>query len=225
MTEHLLRVLIVDDEESIRKPLADRLHSLYNYQVDTAADGNKALHLIGEAQGRYDVTVIDQILEGDISGPDLLRNIKERYPEIQVIVFTGWGLKGDEGIRILRQGAYRYIAKGNYDELALTIRFAAEQRQLRREREYLSALVQVSHQLTQTTDLKRQLDLVWNFVHERLATATFFIALYDSITDTLRFPLSFDEGEPDPLADRRLGNETVNWGLAGLVVKNKRELT
>lgn len=224
MNEQALRVLIVEDEESVRIPLAERLQNIYKYQVDTAADGSEALHLLEEAQGRYSVALIDQVLEGEIGGLDLLKQIKSRYPDIQAIVFTGWGME-KEGANVLRQGAYRYFAKPfNLEELALTIRFAAEQRQLRREREYLSALVQVSRELTQTTDLEKQLELVWSFVQERLATATFFIALYDSETDTLRFPLSFDEGEADPLPDRHLGDDPAKWGVAGHVVRNKQEL-
>ena len=200
MSEHILHLLIVDDEESIRKPLADHPRTIYHYDVDTAGDGQEALQLIEKFQGHYDVALIDQVLEGRISGLDLLKDIKNKYAEIQVIVFTGWGMKQEEGTEILNQGAYRYIAKPfNLEELALTIRFAAEQRQVRREREYLSTLVQVSRELTQTTNLEKQLAFVWNYVKEQLAAPTFFIALYDSATDTLQFHQSYDEGEPDPL--------------------------
>lgn len=224
MTEQPLHLLIVDDEESIRMPLADHLRINYHYSVDTARDGQDALQLVDKSQGRYDVALIDQVLEGSISGLELLRELKTKYPEIQVIVFTGWGMKQDEGIKILDQGAYRYLAKPfNLEELALTIRFAAEQRRIRREHEYLSALVQVSKELTHTTDLEKQLALVWNYVKEQLATPTFFIALYDSATDTLQFHQSYDEGEPDPLPERYLGDDPSSWGLAGQVVKNRRE--
>ncbi len=226
MIEQNIRVLVVDDEESFRKPLAERLQGLYNYHVREAATGSEALHLLA-TQGRCDVALIDQVLEGDIGGLELLKQVKSEYPDTQVIVFTGWPDKmQEEGVDVLRQGAYRYFAKPfNLEELALTIRFAAEQRQIRREREYLSALVQVSHDLTTTTDMEKQLAFVWNFVQERLAAATFFIALYDSETDALRFPLSFDEGELDPLPERHLGEDATNWGLAGYVVKNIQELT
>lgn len=225
MSEKTLHLLIVDDEESIRKLLADNLIRKYHYEVDTAADSKAALELIDHFCGRYDVALIDQVLEGSISGLELLEQIKSTYPEIQVIVFTGWGMKQEEGIKILNLGAYRYIAKPfNLDELALTIRFAAEQRQIRREHVYLSALGQVSKELTRTADLEKQLALVWRYVKDQLSTPTFFVAIYDCETDTLGFHQSYDEGEPDPLIDRYLGDNPSQWGVAGHVVKLKQEI-
>jgi len=224
MSEHTLRVLVVDDEESVRGPLADRLREIYHYYVDVACDGLEALHLLDEAHGRYDVAVIDQILEGDISGPDLLRDIKDRYPEIQVIVFTGWGLKEDEGINILRKGAYRYIAKGNYDELALTIRFAAEEGWTRLERQYMAALVKVGQGLTQTTQQDEQLRLAWDFVREQLDVSTFFIGLAPPDRKRIYFPLAYDEGQQIDLEDTILGKSRREWGLAGYVVKTGEEI-
>jgi len=224
MSEQTIRLLIVDDEESIRLPLADNLRKNYDYDVDTAADGQEALYLIDDLHGRYDVALIDQVLEGGVGGLDLLKQIKTKFSEIQVIVFTGWGLKQEEGIEILNQGAYRYIAKPfNLEELALTIRFAAEQRQIRREHQYLSALVRVSKELTYTTNLEKQLALVWKYVKEQLAAPTFFISLYDSATDTLRFHQSYDEGEPVPLPERHLGDDSSQWGIAGYVIKTGQE--
>jgi len=224
MSEQTIHLLIVDDEESIRIPLADHLRTACHYDVDTAGDGREALKLIDDLHGHHDVALVDQVLEGGMNGLELLREIKAKYPEIQVIVFTGWGMKQEEGSEILNQGAYRYIAKPfNLEELALTIRFAAEQRQIRREHDYLSSLVQVSKDLTQTTDLENQLTLVWEYVKEQLAAPTFFIALYDSAADILQFHQSYDEGEPDPLSDRHLGSDPSGWGIAGYVVKTGQE--
>jgi len=127
MSQQIVHLLIVDDEESIRIPLADHLQTIYHYHVDTARDGQGALQFLDKYQGQYDVALIDQVLEGDINGIDLLRQIKSTYPEIQVIMFTGWGMK--DGIEALRQGAYRYFAKPfNLEELAMTISFAAEKK-------------------------------------------------------------------------------------------------
>ena len=223
MSEPILNLLLVDDEDSVREPLARHLRAEpYKYEVKDVSNFEEALQALEKTKGCFDVALIDEVLKEGLSGLDLLRQIKTQYPQIECILFTGWGMQS--GLEALRAGAYRYFAKPfNPEELALTIRFAAEQRQNRREREYLSSLVQVSHDLTQTTDLENQLVLVWNFVQKRLATATFFIALYDSKTDTLRFPLSFDEGEPDPLPDRYLGDDPSGWGVAGHVVKNRRE--
>jgi GAF domain-containing protein/CheY-like chemotaxis protein len=222
MSERTIRVLLLDDEESLRKHLSTYLHDNYDLTVDAVANGNKALDLIEEAQGHYDVALLDEALPEGPSGLEVLRAIKVKYPDIEAILFTGWGRQA--GMEALRAGAYRYFTKlVDKDELAITIRFAAEQKRLRRERDYMAALVKVSHALTQTTNRGKQLNLVWDFVRGQLATPTCFVALYDPQTDTLCFPLRYDKGEPDPVDDLRLGTDQSNWGLAGYVVKTGKE--
>jgi GAF domain-containing protein/ActR/RegA family two-component response regulator len=222
MSEQTIRVLLLDDEESLRKHLSTYLRDTHGLAVDAVADGNAAMRLIEEMQGRYDVALVDEVLPEGPSGLEVLRAIKAKYPDIEVILFTGWGRQA--GMEALRAGAYRYFTKlVDKDELAMTIRFAAEQKRLRRERDYMAALVKASQALTQTTHLDEQLNLVWNFVREQLATPTCFVALYDPQTDILRFPLSYDEGEPIPLPDLTLGGDQANWGLAGYVVKTGQE--
>ncbi len=222
MSEQPIRVLLLDDEESLRKPLTDYLRNTHGFVVDATGDGNEALRLVEEAQGRYDVALVDEVLADPPGGLDVLREIKSRYPDIEVILFTGWGRQA--GIEALRAGASRYLTKPfDKDELALFIRFAAEQKRLRREHDYMAALVKTSQALAQKTNLDEQLNLVWDFVREQLATPTCFVALYDPQEDTLRFPLSYDEGKPDPVNEIVLGINPSNWGLAGYVAKTGQE--
>jgi GAF domain-containing protein len=153
MSEQPIRVLLLDDEESLRKPLTDYLHNTHGFIVDATGDGNEALRLVEEAQGRYDVALVDEVLAEPPGGLDVLREIKARYPEIEVILFTGWRMQS--GIEALRAGAYRYLAKPfDKDELAMTIRFAAEYGQTRRERKILTALQQVSTAISSALDLE-----------------------------------------------------------------------
>lgn len=225
MSEQTLRLLIVDDEESIRKLLADHLMATYNYHVDIAGDGHEALRLLDKVQGRYDVALIDQVLEGNLNGLDLLRKIKTTYPEIQVIIFTGWGMKEEQGVEILRQGAYRYFAKPfNLEELALTIRFAAEEKQVHQERQYLDALVKVGQGLTATTQEAEQLSLAWNFVREQLDVSTFFIGLLLPNVKRIYFPLTYDQSRQINLPDTLLNGKRRDWGLAGYVVNSGEEI-
>jgi len=168
MSEPALNLLLVDDEDSVRVPLARHLRAEpYNYVVRDVASVEEALQALEETRGRFDVALIDEVLGQDegLNGLDLLRKIKDQHTQIECILFTGWGMQS--GLEALHAGAYRYFAKPfNLEELALTIRFAADQKLLQREREYLSALVQVSRELTQTTDIEEQLRLVWNYVKE-----------------------------------------------------------
>ncbi len=223
MSEQALRVLLVDDEESLRDPLAKYLRGEpYKYTVEAVPNGIEALRLLEETQGRYDVALIDEVLEEGPGGLELLKQIKARHPDIEVILFTGWGLKSGEEAR--HAGAYSYLAKPfDRDQLALTIYDAAERKRIRREHEYMAALVKTSRELTQVTRQEEQLALVWDFVRKQLATSTFFISLYDSETDILHFPLAYDEGEPVSLPDVQLGLDQANWGLAGYTVKTGQE--
>jgi PAS domain S-box-containing protein len=224
MNSQPLRVLIVDDEESLLKPLAESLQNHYHYHVSTAKDGVETLRLLEDVQGHYDVALIDQVLEGNIGGLELLSQIKYKYPDIQVIIFTGWGIE-KEGVNVLRQGAYRYFAKPfNLEELAMTIRFAAEESQTRQERQYMAALVQVGQGLTQTTQQDQQLMLAWEFVRSQLDVSTFFIGLYSPEFKRIHFPLVYDENQRVNLSDITLTNRRREWGLAGHVIKTNEEI-
>lgn len=226
MSETTLNLLLVDDEHSVRIPLARHLSGEpYRYLVKDVASVEEALQAIDEANGRFDVALIDEVLgEGALpSGLDLLRQIKSKYPQIECILFTGWGMRS--GMEALAAGAYRYFAKPfNLEELALTIRFAAEEGRRRLEQRFLSALVKVSQGLTQTTQMDRQLALAWEFVRGQLEVSTFFIGLSAPRGDRVYFPLAFDKGQRVTLPDLMLGENRSDWGLAGYVVKTGEEV-
>ena len=153
MSEEALHVLLVDDEVSLREPLAKYLRNTHGYQVDAAAHEEEAWEHVIQAERPYDVALIDDLLtprpgeEPKPIGIGLMDRIKQRCPETEVIVFTGWsmlpGWGTDRALDALRAGAYRYLTKPfNYEELEMTIRMAAEQGQLRWERDLLSATLE-----------------------------------------------------------------------------------
>jgi CheY-like chemotaxis protein len=98
MKEASLRVLLVEDEGSLREPLAKRLRDSYSYQVDTAASGKEAWQQVCDTKRPYDVALIDDLLipaleaEPEPGGIELMQQIKEHYPDTECIVFTGWGM-------------------------------------------------------------------------------------------------------------------------------------
>lgn len=130
MAEERVRVLLLDDEESLRVPLQRFLENRFSYQVDAVASGVEALEQVVRAEGRYDVALIDEVLVPGPDGIEVMERIKARYPDIECIIFTGWGTESRE--RALRAGAFRYIEKPfNNEELAMLIRTAAQQVRLR----------------------------------------------------------------------------------------------
>jgi len=123
------RILIVDDEESLREFLSIMLHR-EGYQVDTAVDGAQAAaHLRDHA---YDL-VISDIKMPRMSGLELLRHIKERAPETVVLMVTAFSTT-EEAVEAMKQGAYDYITKPfKNEEIRLIVKNALERRELRQE--------------------------------------------------------------------------------------------
>lgn len=87
-----IRILLVDDEEEFVRALSERLQ-LRDLASRTAFSGDQAMKFVGEAAP--DIMVLDLAMPG-ISGLDVLRLVKARYPDIQVIILTGHGNDLDE---------------------------------------------------------------------------------------------------------------------------------
>ena len=82
MTSKQLRVLVVDDEESFRKPLQRFFQDEYGYVVETTDNGETALHMVEQAQVQFDVAVIDQLLLQGPNGIETALRLKAVCPEI-----------------------------------------------------------------------------------------------------------------------------------------------
>ncbi len=100
------KVLVVDDEESIRITVSEFIKE-DGHEVNTAADATQALRLIEEQD--FDVIVTDIILP-KIRGVQLLKNIHEVSQEIQVVMITGEP-NVDTAAEAVRAGAFDYLAK------------------------------------------------------------------------------------------------------------------
>ena len=113
------RILIVDDEEEIRK-LFDRILRKEGYMVGLAGDGREALRKIKE--GTFDLAIIDIRLPG-IDGIEVLRKIRKIAPEVGCIMITAYESL-ETAISSMEEGAYDYLIKpfGSIDELRLLVK-------------------------------------------------------------------------------------------------------
>lgn len=99
-------ILLVDDEDAIRYSITKTLQRV-GYQVHAAASGEEALEMM--AQREYDVVLTDIRMPG-LSGVELLSRIKERAPDVVVILLTGYASL-ETAIESLRLGAHDYLVK------------------------------------------------------------------------------------------------------------------
>jgi excisionase family DNA binding protein len=102
------RVLVVDDEASIRDLLAKTL-ALAEYDVDTAPDGSSALDRLREVRGAYDLMIADLRMPG-MDGLTLIREVKHINANIPIIIITGFSTESS-AIEAVNLGVAGYLTK------------------------------------------------------------------------------------------------------------------
>lgn len=116
-----IQVLLVDDERAFVDTLARRL-KMRNLQVSVVYDGEQALRRV---QGGFpDVMVLDLTMPG-LQGFDVLRQVRVKAPQTQVVVLTGHGSERDaETVKQL--GGFGFLKKpADIDALVAKIREAS----------------------------------------------------------------------------------------------------
>src|SRR5213592_5037225 len=99
------QVLVVDDEEDLRKAIVDIL-TLDGFEVDQANNAEAAAEKL--SQTAYDVLITDHNLPGK-TGVELLEEALVRYPEMIGIIVTGYGTI-ETAVSAINKGAYNYLA-------------------------------------------------------------------------------------------------------------------
>jgi DNA-binding NtrC family response regulator len=122
-------ILVVDDERLVRWSLQQKLEQ-WGYHVSLAEDGNAALSRI--QLDNPDLITLDVKLP-DMTGIDVLAELRKRNIQIPVVVITAFGVV-DDAVRSLKLGAYDFIEKPiNFEKLENALRNALETRRLRTE--------------------------------------------------------------------------------------------
>ena len=156
------RILVVDDEESMRDVLK-RLLSAEGYHVSHAENGKKALALL--ARERFDFLLCD-IRMPVMGGIELLREITSREIPGTVIMMSAFG-SVETAVEAMKLGAYDYISKPFMsDEILLTLRKARERESLRRENEALREEVEKAFRPEMLLYASRSMDDVVRMVEK-----------------------------------------------------------
>ncbi len=126
---NLRKILVVDDEESIRE-FFEIMLKREGYQVLSASNGKEGLEQLKKHQ--VDL-IISDIQMPEMSGMELLAQVKEQDPEMPVVMITAFG-STDTAVEAMKLGASDYLQKPfKLDEVKLIIAKALEERVLKLE--------------------------------------------------------------------------------------------
>jgi len=129
----LCRVLVVDDEENIRRLFVKEIAGPSRV-VETAANGKEARKLCQASQ--FDVVVLDVCLPDD-NGVQLLVEFKKTLQDAEIVLITGYGTIPD-AVEAMKTGAYDYITKPfELERLEFVLEKAFERSRLQKENRLL----------------------------------------------------------------------------------------
>jgi DNA-binding NtrC family response regulator len=160
MTATAARILVVDDEFSVRDSLSNWFRK-DGYQVRAVGNATEALRALQDE--RVDVALLDIKMPG-MDGMELQEHIHRIDARIAVIMMTAFA-SVETAVRALKQGAFDYVTKPiDPDELSHLVRRALEQRRLEREntqlRESIDDLVAVDTIVGDSPTMHKVLELV-----------------------------------------------------------------
>lgn len=133
----MAKILIVDDEKSIRKTLRDILE-FEKYTVDEAVDGLDCL--VKLKQNKYDILILD-IKMPKMDGMEALERIQILAPDTPIIMISGHATI-DTAVEAVKKGAFDFISKPpDLNRLLITIRNAMDKSSLISEKKVLQKKV------------------------------------------------------------------------------------
>ena len=120
----MVSVLIVEDEDSLRKALSQLLLNK-GYEVTEVSDGNEAFSILEKSN--FDLVITDLRMK-IVSGEEVLKKVKENSPTTEVIIITAYGTI-QSAVEAMKNGAFDYITKPfKSEELFSIINRAIEKR-------------------------------------------------------------------------------------------------
>jgi len=189
------RILIVDDEESIRLTLATFLSNA-GYQVETAEDVPTALERLRD--GNFDVVVSDIVMPR-VTGVELLQAIRKESPRVHVIMMTGQPTV-ETAADTVRAGAFDYLCKPvPKDAILRCVANAAKLKATEDERARVAEELERQHkQLQDTYGRLRELEtlrdnLTHMIIHDLRAPLAIALGYVDLLKETAASKLGSDE--------------------------------
>jgi DNA-binding NtrC family response regulator len=125
-----VRVMIVDDEKDFVEMLSLRLKEV-GEKVATAYSGNECLETLENTE--TDVVILDIKMPG-MDGIETLKEIKKRFPLVEVIMLTGHGTT-ETAVEGMKRGAFDYLLKpADFDDLLTKLEGARKRKEEQEDR-------------------------------------------------------------------------------------------
>lgn len=195
----MTKILVVDDSAVDRRLISGLLERLPDVEVHTAQDGLEAADILDERE--FDLVITDMIMPR-MNGLTLVDRIRERHPQVPVILITSQGSE-EIALEALRRGAANYVPK----------RLAGK-----RLASTVEQVMQVSHRRKARTELMRCLHQ-WSFLFAFDNDCRYFSAMIDYVQDALE-----DLGWEDP-AERTRVTIALQEALSNAMFHGNLELS
>ena len=133
----MTQIMLVDDDKELLE-IYDKIFKMNGFEVISCENGERALNALGKNQISV---VISDIIMPKMSGIELLREIKKRTPQTEVIMLTAEGsISG--AVEAVKEGAFSYLVKpAEVDDLISNIKKAAELSKVKVENEVLKGQI------------------------------------------------------------------------------------
>jgi DNA-binding NtrC family response regulator len=150
------KILIVDDEEKIRKILT-RLLEDEDYRIKSVENGNRAI--MAATTFQPDLILMDQNMPGK-NGIETMITIKEKFPMVTVIIITAYG-EVSLAVEAIKNGAYDYLEKPfDNDKLLMLIKRAIEHKRMSEELQTLKHAVAARKSFDQLIGISEKMNKV-----------------------------------------------------------------
>ncbi len=151
----MAKILIVDDDRSIRRTLKDILE-FEKYDVEEAEDGLTCL--VKVKQDKFDVIIMD-IKMPKMDGMDAIDRLQDLYPDIPVIMISGHG-DIDTAVEAVKKGAFDFLSKPpDLNRLLITVRNALDKSTLIVQKKTLQKRVKKSN-VTQIVGSSPEINMI-----------------------------------------------------------------